>query len=158
MAAKFVKYKPGVKRRTHLLMSALLWPLVGSMLLFRGVLFISAPKYYWLIVLGFLIGLVKSHFIFDRTAKKGIDRILRFGDNTCIGAVYSIKTWGMVLVMMLLGVLLRHSTIPPQFLGPLYIAIGSGLIMSSRHAWMSWYRLVIKKKDKVMSPGAKEDV
>ncbi len=91
---------------------------------------------------------MKSYFVLDRIAKKSIDRILRFGDNTCIGAVYSVKTWGMVLVMMIMGIVLRSSSIMLQFLGTLYMAIGWGLIMSSRHAWISWYSLITQDQKK----------
>jgi len=140
MRKELVKYKPGVKKKTHLLLAACIWPIVGFMLSFRGLNWIIGSGYLWFILVGIVIGSLKSYFILDRAAKKGIDRILLFGDNTCIGAVYSIKTWGMVLGMMGMGIYLRSSSIPPQFLGTLYLAIGWGLIMSSRHAWLSWYK------------------
>ena len=131
-------------------MAAIIWPVVGIMLSYRGLNWIVGSGSYWLVVVGLAVGGLKSYFVLDRTAKKGIDRILRFGDNTCVGAVYSIRTWGMVLAMMAIGMFFRSSSLPAQLLGVLYLAIGWGLIMSSRHAWFSWYRLVakdIEKKD-----------
>lgn len=148
MRTKLIKYKPGVKRKIHLLLAATIWPLVGIMLSFRGLNWIVGSGYEWLIIVAIIAGSVKSYFIFDRAARKGIERILRFGDNTCVGAVYSIKTWGMVLGMMAMGAVLRGSSIPPHCLGTLYVAIGWGLIMSSRHAWFSWYHLVTQDPKK----------
>ena len=65
----------------------------------------------------------------------GIERILRFSGTTCLGAVYSYKTWLLVVAMMAVGFLLRQSAIPKSVLVTLYVAIGWALVLSSRHAW-----------------------
>jgi len=157
MPKKLVKYKPGVKRKTHLLITAVIWPLIGIMLSCRGLSRVIGSGYYWLIIVGIVVGSLKSYFILDKTARKGIDRILRFGDNTCIGAVYSIKTWGMVFGMIGMGIIFRNSSFPPHLLGALYITIGWGLLMSSRHAWITWYRLVTQAQVKENNKDIQED-
>jgi hypothetical protein len=71
-------------------------------------------------------------------ARRSLDRILRLADGTCLGAVYSVKTWLVVVLMMVTGYALRHSTLPKSLLGFAYVAIGWALFMSSRQAWFSW--------------------
>lgn len=145
MRSKLIKLKPGVDRTTHLFLAGAIWPLIGLMLCYRGLSRLIGSGYEWLILISLLLGICKSVFILDKTARKGIDRILKFGDNTCIGAVYSIKTWLMVLFMISAGIILRKTPIPPHYLGFLYVAIGGGLLFSSRHAWRTWFRLIGKE-------------
>jgi len=68
-----------------------------------------------------------------------VKRILTFDDGTCLGAVYSVKTWFLVLFMIGMGVILRSSSLPMTLLSFIYITIGVGLLASSRHAWRAWY-------------------
>lgn len=154
MRSKLIKYKPGVDRTTHIFLAAAIWPLVGLMLCYRGLSGLIGTGYEWFILISVVLGICKSVFILDKTARKGIDRILKFGDNTCIGAVYSIKTWLMVLFMISAGILLRSTSIPPHYLGLLYVAIGWGLLFSSRHAWRTWFKLI---GDKPMENNLEED-
>jgi len=74
----------------------------------------------------------------DKSAKKSINRIVATRDGRCIGGVYSVKTWLLVLVMMTAGYLMRHSSLPKEFLGLFYVSIGWGLLFSSRNAWLAW--------------------
>lgn len=93
-----------------------------------------------------LAGGCKSLFVLDRTAKKGIKRILTFSDGTCIGAVYSLKTWMLVLVMIAGGYVLRTLGLPHNFLAFVFFTVGGALLFSSRHAWMAWKTLLTQKK------------
>ena len=132
------RLKPGVSKDIHLLSASLLWSLIGAALLLRG--------FFWLIDVGAAVyilaalaaGSLKSVFILDKSARKGIDRILRLEDGSCLGAVYSIRTWVLVAAMMGVGYLLRHSSLPPAVTGSIYAAIGWSLLFSSRLAWSAW--------------------
>jgi len=107
----------------------------------RGASWLVAVKALWIIVPALIVGTLKSLIVLDRTAKKGVCRILELADGTCLGAVYSVQTWLLVLVMMGAGMVLRSSDLPREFLGGLYVAIGWALFFSSRHAWLAWHRL-----------------
>ncbi len=131
-------YKPGVNRRVHLGCTAGLWTGIGIFLLIRGIILLKSGDGLWLIGAGVAVGSVKSFYILDRTALKGIKRISRFADNTCIGAVYSWKTWLLVIAMMGVGIVLRKMAISPLVVGTICVAIGWALAFSSRHAWKSW--------------------
>lgn len=134
------RYKPGAKRRTHLLLSAILWSFIGLLLLSKGVYRIGqVTEYQTIIVITALIfGTLKSIFILDRSARNSIERILHFKDGTCLGAVYSVKTWLLVMGMMGAGILLRSSSLPLTLLCFVYFMIGWALVFSSRLAWFMW--------------------
>ena len=135
MPSWLAKLKPGVSPRTHLICASLLWTAVGAALLYRGASYLRDEKAVGVAVLGIILGSLKSRFILDKTAIRGVERIKRFGDNTCIGAVYSWKTWLLVIFMMLMGLFLRMSSISPALAGLLCTAIGWSLLYSSRHGW-----------------------
>jgi len=132
------RFKPGVARRVHLGCTAGLWTGIGLFLLVRGIILLKSGEGLWLIGAGVVLGSVKSLVILDRSALKGIERIRLFADNTCLGAVYSWKTWLLVIGMMLFGITLRHLPLSPLIVGTLCVAIGWALAFSSRHAWRSW--------------------
>ena len=135
------RFTPGVDKRVHLLLSALLWTAVGLWLLVRGGLWLQSADSLWLFIPAMLLGSVKSLLILDRTANKGIQRILRFNGTACVGAVYSVRTWLLVMAMMAMGYLLRQSGIPKAVLGTLYVTIGWALVLSSRNAWRAWRQI-----------------
>lgn len=132
------KLKPGVPKRIHLLLAATLWSLIGIFLMLRGISWLTPIEKLWIAIPALMIGTLKSLFILDRSARKGVHRILEMADGTCLGAVYSTKTWMLVLVMMGAGMALRRSSMPKELLGGIYITIGWALFYSSRHAWRAW--------------------
>ncbi len=136
------RFKPGVRRRTHLLLAAMLWTFIGLLLLTKGAYrIVQVPEYQIIIIITALsAGTLKSIFILDRSARRSIERILDFKDGTCLGAVYSVKTWLLVVGMMGMGIVLRNSPLPLSLLCFIYFTIGWALLFSSRLAWQIWLR------------------
>jgi hypothetical protein len=132
------QYKPGVSIRTHLLLGALIWSLVGFFLLINGFVLVSLQNHLWYGLAGMVLGCVKSFFILDRVARKNLIRIKEFDDKVCIGSVYSWKTWALVLAMIGLGRYLRTSVLPGDVVGFIYTAVGCALMLSSRLMWVEW--------------------
>ena len=140
MQKSLLRFKPGVRRRTHLLLAAMLWTGIGILLLVKGSYrIVQVTEYQAAIIITALItGTLKSYFVLDRSARKSIERILTFKDGTCVGAVYSIKTWFLVVFMMGTGIFLRNSSLPLSLLCFIYFTIGWALLFSSRLAWKAW--------------------
>ena len=140
MAHQLSRFKPAVSKQTLLFMSALLWTVIGLLLLAKGgYRLFQLPQGRLLVVAAaFAVGSLKSFFILDRSARRAIERILLFQDGTCLGAVYSVKTWILVLCMMSMGVILR-SYLPVMLLCFLLLTIGWALLFSSRLAWRAWW-------------------
>ncbi|MBM9605837.1 hypothetical protein [Desulfopila inferna] len=130
-----LRLKPGASKKIHLISASLLWSVIGTVLVVRGSLWLVEEQSGFYIVPAILIGSIKSLFILDKSARKSIDRILRLADGSCLGAVYSWKTWLVVLAMMLFGYILRHSSIPLVIIGSIYVAVGWALFFSSRVGW-----------------------
>jgi len=135
-------FKPGVSRSVHLFAAPFLWTAIGTLLMVRGFGWIGAGAARWLVLLGLVIGTIKSRLILDKTARKSLQRILEMNDNTCIGAVYSWKTWLLVALMMTFGITMRKLTDPGLIIGTLYMAIGWALVLSSRLGWMQWFKWI----------------
>ena len=138
MAGKLTKFKPNASRSVHLFVAASLWTVVGLSLMSRGAVWLNSIGQLWIILPALIIGTGKSFFMLDRSARKSINRIIATRDGRCLGGVYSIKTWLLVLSMMAAGCLMRNSSLPKEFLGLFYVSIGWGLLFSSRNAWIAW--------------------
>lgn len=117
-------------------MAALLWSSIGVMLMVRGGLAVIGSGQEWLLVVALLAGTFKSRVILDRVAVKNIGRIIGKGEYSCLGGVYSWKTWVLVAAMIATGRLLRASALQVWLVGLLYVAVGWSLAWSSRKAWL----------------------
>lgn len=131
--------KPGVNRSVHLCIAPLLWTCIGILLMVRGWNWIGSGAARFLVLPAMLAGTLKSVYVLDKTADRSIDRIKQFSDVTCIGAVYSWKTWVLVALMMTFGITMRSLTDPGMIIGSLYVAIGWALLFSSRRGWRAWW-------------------
>jgi len=120
------------------MVAAALWSGVGLFLFGRGALLLYYDSAYLVLLAGVLAGTFKSLLVLDKTAAKNVRRIRQFGESTCIGGVYSWKTWILVTCMIVGGRMLRHSSLPTAVVGVIYVAVGWALLFSSRIAWKEW--------------------
>ncbi|MCL1980297.1 MAG: hypothetical protein FWG62_04380 [Proteobacteria bacterium] len=134
--------KPGVSRTVHLFAAPFLWTTIGMLLMVRGWGWCDPGRGRLLFLVAGLLGTLKSLFILDKIARRSLDRIIHFQDRTCLGAVYSWKTWLLVLLMMVTGIGLRNLTQPGPLIGILYGAVGWSLCLSSRLGWREWYHRI----------------
>ena len=130
--------KPGVSRSVHLFAAPFLWTAVGCVLMVRGFAWLDPGRGRLLVLVALFAGTLKSLLVLDRVAARAVGRIGRFGDRTCLGAVYSWRTWLLVLGMIAAGALLRRSPLPGPLIGTLYLAVGWSLCLSSRVGWRHW--------------------
>ena len=113
--------------------------MAGLLLMLRGWRWLAAPSHPVFLLAAIGLGSLKSFFLLDRITRRTVHRIRYFNDNTCLGAVYSWKSWLLVLVMIVAGVLARHFCTPGPVLGMLYLAIGWALLFSSRLGWLAFW-------------------
>lgn len=114
--------------------------MAGLILLFQGWHRLGPDPRLPLVLMAVAVGTVKSLLLLDRIARRALDRIHRFDDNTCLGAVYSWKSWLLVLAMIAMGLAARHFWRANPFLDLLYLAVGWSLLFSSRLGWrLFWY-------------------
>ena len=135
--------KPAVPARWHLLLAALTWTVVGSLLSVFGTrwIIVSSP---WtkmvLMAIAAAMGILKARFVLDRAADRIIKRIRDRGDGRCIGGFLSLPTWCLVAVMAGTGRWLRGGLLPHTLVGFIYLAIGIALLLACRRLWLGWFR------------------
>ena len=145
----FDKLKPAVSKYMLIALAGLMWSAVGVML--------CRMAYYWLKEIGWfaalpfgLLGIVLLlavyFFGFSGIARKNIDRICLLSEKGCIFAFQAWKSYLIIVVMIALGIILRHSPISRQYLAIVYMAIGGALLLASLHYYRWLWRLLILKK------------
>ena len=117
-----------------------MWLVVGAALAGFGAIWLwqAAPvKAPWFAAAAIALGAVKSRFVLDNAARRVVERIKTRGDGRCLGGFLSLRTWGLVILMMVAGRLVRGS-LARGIVGPLYIAVGTALCLASRISWRAW--------------------
>ncbi len=128
------KYKPAVKRKYLILISGLVWVAIGIMLIAMAIHWLSELHFAgtWIyIIAGVILALIIHHFGFLKIVDKNLGRIKSLDPKTCVFAFMSWKSYLLVIVMITMGILLRHSTLPRNLLSIIYIGIGLALVLSS---------------------------
>lgn len=127
------KYKPAVPRKVLLLIAGAMWCGVGVMLSTMAVGWLSAYEgNAWLFAVpGIIAALIIHHFGFLRVVDRNLGRISRLAPNPCLFSFISWKSYFLIIVMVSMGIALRHSPIPKQYLSVIYIGIGLALFLSS---------------------------
>lgn len=137
----FKNLKPAVHKKWLYLIAGLLWSGVGIMLDRLAVSWLSAADLFhaaMFFLSGLAFSIVVFKFGFSKLALKNIGRITLLENRPCIFAFQAWKSYFLIVVMVLLGITLRHSSIPKVYLAVLYITIGSALFLAS----LSYYRVL----------------
>jgi hypothetical protein len=134
----------GSSRSTRLVLAALIWTVVGIGLLIAG----SRMAGGWAIILaGFALGFLKGRFLLAGMARANAARIVSGPDRASILAAYSLSSWGIGGFFMVLGMVLRHSGLPPRLLGFIYVSAGFALWLASCSVWRAWHRFTSRVTD-----------
>ena len=128
------KFKPGVPKSVLLFIAGAVWLGIGTLM--NGLSYSwlkNQPSVYALAAfsIGFACALLIHHFGFLRIVDKNLGRILPMNDKKCVFSFMTWKSYLLVLIMIFIGILLRHSPIPRLVLAVIYTAIGTALILSS---------------------------
>ena len=131
---------PPASERTQLIAAALMWLIGASILLVRGVAYLSDRYWHaWALAAGLALGVLKARVLLDRVARKAVERIRRRGRAPLLG-FFSAKSWALVAIMMGGGILLRRLVVHPDVvgagvMGAIYIGVGTALALADRVFW-----------------------
>ena len=114
-----------MKHRGWIICSGLIWVLIGTWLLYKGLRLTSTP---WIIACGLLIGFLKGRFVFPKTVQRVVGRIEALSLPIRFSQVYTPAYWMLIAGMMSLGMLFRFLPVPVDVRGLVDIAIGSALV------------------------------
>lgn len=124
------------------------WGAVGTMLLIvgSGLLFggrslsvlntgPTAPSVgQWTgLAIALCIGFIKGRFVFKKVARRYIKRIQELPEKSPVYMTFSLKSWGLILCMMALGMILRALGTPHLVRGVIDIAVGLALVLGSKN-------------------------
>jgi len=140
---------PRVDKKILILIAGIMWCGVGVMLISfaetwlgrydgKGVLL-----YY---TAGFLAAMPIHHFGFLKLADKNLARLLPLNEKRCVFSFITWKSYIIIVVMMTMGITLRHSSIPKQYLSILYNGIGLGLFLSGIRYFRNSFKLFVGRE------------
>jgi len=131
---KISRLRPAVSKRVLLFLAGFMWICVGTMLLVLACSWLATASktIFWMFFgIGFIVALLVHHFGFLNIVDHNLERIMEMNEKQCLFAFISWKSYLIIIIMVILGVLLRHSEIPKHYLAILYTGIGLALILSS---------------------------
>jgi hypothetical protein len=136
-----------VSRATHLKLAFAMWALVGTGLLIAGSIFLfgersmseldqgrSGPGMAEGIglVIALVIGFAKGTFVLPKIARKNVARIETLPERSPIYMTFGLKSWILILGMILIGRVIRFLGAPHLVIGVIYVAVGLALALGSR--------------------------
>jgi hypothetical protein len=124
---------PRADKKILIGLAGIMWCGVGIMLVLFAETWLAEYKgkgLYLFYLSGFLAAMPIHHFGFLKLADKNLSRLLPLKEKRCLFSFITWKSYFIVIIMMTMGITLRHSAIPKQYLSVLYNGIGLGLFLS----------------------------
>ena len=128
------KFNPAVTKHLLVLLAGFMWICTGMMLIsFAATWLVAFGKKTAFVYasMGLILSLFIHHFGFLRIVDKNLGRLSAMEGKKCVFAFISWKSYIIVAIMIIMGITLRHSAIPKQYLSVLYLGIGTALFLSS---------------------------
>lgn len=133
-------YLPKTGARVQLVCAAMMWLIGASILLTRGLGYVSDRSWHsWALSAGLILGVTKAHLLLDGVSRRAVERIRQRGRGSVLG-FFSLGSWGLIALMMSGGILLRQLFVHPDkigagILGAVYIGVGTALLIADRIFW-----------------------
>lgn len=124
---------PAIDKKFLILLAGVMWFGVGLMLLRYAITWLIPMGRGSLIfaLAGFASAMAIHHFGFLKVVNKNLRRIDTMKEKNCAFSFMSFKSYFLVIIMVSMGIALRHSSLPKQDLSILYSGIGLALLLSS---------------------------
>jgi len=146
---KIKRFEPAVDIRILILLSGLTWSIVGIALCRMAVLWllpVNGSPGALLGLSGIILFLAIHRFGFSKLVARNIERIRsKANKKICIFAFQAWKSYIIILIMICLGIILRHSLIPKQWLAVIYLGFGGAMILSSIKYYLFFLKMMFNK-------------
>ena len=144
------RFSTEVDKRVLIFMAGLMWCGVGVMLIRYAISWLSlcnGKEQIFFYSAGFLAAMPIHHFGFLKIADKNINRLLPLTEKKSPFSFMTPKSYLIVIVMVSMGIALRHSPIPKKYLSLLYNGIGLALFLSGIRYFRVFIQLAFSKKE-----------
>ncbi len=145
MKENLKKYGPAVDKRILIALSGILWSIVGILLFDIAVDWLAqtaSEKALLPVLVGIILAFLISRFGFIKLVDRNIYRIVAKENKVCIFAFQPWKSYFIVIIMVGMGILLRHSPLPKFYLSVIYIGMGGAMILSSIRYFRIFFNLI----------------
>lgn len=147
MRTKLQKFDPAVDKKFLIAISGILWSVVGIVLCNLAAGWLSGSpgrSALWLGAAGAGLSLLIHHFGFLRIVDKNIERILSKSGKVCVFAFQPWKSYLLIIIMVGMGMFLRHSSLPKPYLAVIYIGFGGAMLLSSLRYHRNFIKLILR--------------
>ena len=141
-----MKFDPAVDKRLLIALSGIIWSVVGIILgnLAVGWLWTTrGQNSLWFGLTGIILALIIHHFGFLKLVDKNIARILAKKGKVCIFGFQPWKSYLIIVIMVGMGIALRHSSLPKHYLSIIYIGFGGAMLLSSLRYYRIFFKLIV---------------
>jgi hypothetical protein len=128
------RLKPAVPKHWLIAIAGGVWLAVGILLLRLAWSWLqSMPpgRSAGLLAAGLLLALAFHRFLLSRLVRRNTARIDRYAEKGCLFAFQAWRSYLVILAMIAMGALLRHTALPREMLAVLYTAMGAALSLAS---------------------------
>ena len=140
---------PRVDKKILIMVAGIMWCGVGVLLITYAEYWLAAYKGKGSILFyaaGFLAAMPIHHFGFLKLADKNLGRLLPLNEKRGIFTFITLKSYFIIIIMIALGITLRHSSIPKQYLSVIYNGIGLALFLSGIRYFRNSVMLFLAKQ------------
>jgi hypothetical protein len=139
------KLNPAVDKKILVLLAGIMWCGVGIMLVVFAFTWLnkyegSGKLIFYLC--GFIVAMPIHFWGFIKIAEKNLTRLLPLTEKKCVFSFMTWRSYFIVIIMVSMGIALRHSAIPKQFLSVLYNGIGLALFLSGLRYMKFFIKLI----------------
>lgn len=132
---KIKRFEPAVDRKALILLSGLTWSIVGIALCRMAALWllpVTGGESFLPGLAGIILFMAIHRFGFSKLVARNIERIRsKKNKKICIFAFQAWKSYLIAAIMIGLGILLRSSPLPKEYLAVIYMGFGGAMILSS---------------------------
>lgn len=143
LSAFLIRYNPAVTNRWLIVLAGATWGIVGLLLCRYSYGWLSPLQFDHAILfalVGAAISIVVHRYGMSKIARKNIDRLVAISGKKCIFGFLTWKSYAIIALMVTMGVTLRHSAVPKDYLSLLYTSMGGALLLGSIQYYRSAFQ------------------
>ncbi len=145
-SAFLVKYNPAVSNRWLITFAGTTWAAVGVLLCHYSYGWLSplaVGRAFIFAGVGLTVALVVYQYGMSKIANRNLSRLSAMTGKKCVFGFLTWKSYANIAVMVTMGVTLRHSALPKDYLSLIYTSMGGSLLLGSLQYFRGlWHTMV----------------